>query len=133
MGGWIPLLYLHSRCDLTLAYPPPLIQLAPVTTTVNVLVVAVGDFQQTVFIYRALTTLCSTRLLLHVRRVADSKSGKALLEGRSSEEDVGKVAIKPRSTRPNRSTRADDQGSRTSQKELLSNSSRGSAVDYEKV
>jgi hypothetical protein len=45
-----------------------------VTTTVNLLVISVDDTQMCILIYRALTTLSSTRLLLHARRVAERSS-----------------------------------------------------------
>jgi hypothetical protein len=42
-----------------------------VTTTFNLLAVGVANLQMSAILYRALTTLASARLLLHVRRVAE--------------------------------------------------------------
>jgi hypothetical protein len=53
---------------------PQLLNFYSVTTTVNLLVISVDDTQMCILMYRALTTLSSTRLLLHARRVAEHSS-----------------------------------------------------------
>jgi hypothetical protein len=42
-----------------------------VSATINLLLVSVADIQMSVVLYRAMTTVSATRLLLHVRRVAE--------------------------------------------------------------
>lgn len=63
-----------------------------VSTTVNLVLLFVLDFQWSVLVYRALNTLTSTRLLLHVRRVAEYSSNRRK-EALTPKEDSGKTTL----------------------------------------
>jgi hypothetical protein len=63
-----------------------------VSTTANLVLVFALDFQWSVLVYRALNTLTSTRLLLHVRRVVEYSSDRRK-EALTPKEDSGETTL----------------------------------------